>query len=125
MEPTEGGWPVHDERRRGLFRYLTGDESDDYVAIMELFTSTLLTDLSAADLAGQLAERGRRLIERDAAEARCRQLVEWGNLVPCVRDARVSTVAEYIRSRAAPGFQAGRADAPRCGRDFARLRRGR
>src|SRR5579859_7077327 len=32
-------------------------------------------------------------------KARCRQLVAWGNLVPAVRDARVSTVAEYIRSR--------------------------
>ena len=32
-------------------------------------------------------------------EARCRQLVAWGNLVPSIRDAKVSTVAEYIRSR--------------------------
>jgi hypothetical protein len=98
VEPTDCAWPVDDGRRRGLFRYLTTDESGDYLAIMELFTSTLLTDLSAADVAGQLAERGQP-IERDAAETRCRQLVEWGNLVPSVRDARVSTVAEYIRSR--------------------------
>jgi uncharacterized protein (TIGR02677 family) len=98
VEPTDCAWPVDDGRRRGLFRYLTTDESGDYLAIMELFTSTLLTDLSAADVAGQLAERGQP-IERDAAETRCRQLFEWGNLVPSVRDARVSTVAEYIRSR--------------------------
>ena len=65
---------------------------------MDLFAATLLTDLSAAEVATQLADRGRTL-ERDTVEARCRQLVEWGNLVPSIRDARVSSVAEYIRSR--------------------------
>src|SRR5207237_3677188 len=60
--------------------------------------ATPRTDLSAAEVATQLAERG-LAIGRDVAEARCRQLVAWGNLVPAVRDARVSTVAEYIRSR--------------------------
>jgi Protein of unknown function (DUF2397) len=58
----------------------------------------LLVDLSAAEAAAQLAERA-RTIDHDTVEARCRQLVAWGNLVPAVRDARVSTVAEYIRSR--------------------------
>jgi uncharacterized protein (TIGR02677 family) len=85
-------------RRRDLFRYLTAEESDDYLAVMDLFAATLLTDLSATEVAAQLADRG-RVLERDVAEARCRQLVEWGNLVPSIRDARVSSVAEYIRSR--------------------------
>src|SRR6201992_1614749 len=65
---------------------------------MDLFTATLLTDLSASEVAAQLAERGTRL-SRDTAEARCKQLADWGNLVPSIRDARVATVAEYIRSR--------------------------
>src|ERR1700760_2017799 len=65
---------------------------------MDLFTATLLTDLSAGEVAGQLAERGVGL-SRDTAEARCKQLADWGNLVPSIRDARVATVAEYIRSR--------------------------
>jgi uncharacterized protein (TIGR02677 family) len=81
-----------------LFHYLTAEESGDYLAIMDLFTATLLTDLSATEVAGQLAERGLDL-PRDTVEARCRQLVTWGNLVPSIRDARVATVAEYIRSR--------------------------
>lgn len=97
MEPTEGTVAA-EARRRDLFRYLTADEAADYLAIMELFAGTLLTDLSAPEVVAQLADRGRP-IERDTAEARCRQLVEWGNLVPSIRDARVSTVAEYIRSR--------------------------
>jgi uncharacterized protein (TIGR02677 family) len=84
--------------RRDLFRYLTAEESADYLAIMDMFSATLLTDLSAGEVAGQLAERGVNL-SRDTAEARCRQLADWGNLVPSIRDARVATVAEYIRSR--------------------------
>ena len=87
-----------DRSRHGLFRYLTADESADYLAIMDLFSATLLTDLSAAEVASELAERGLAM-ERDIAEVRCRQLIIWGNLVPSLRDARVSTVAEYIRSR--------------------------
>jgi uncharacterized protein (TIGR02677 family) len=87
-----------DGRRRDLFRYLTADESGDYLAVMDLFAGTLLTDLSGTEVAAQLTDRG-RVLERDTVEARCRQLVEWGNLVPSIRDARVTSVAEYIRSR--------------------------
>lgn len=87
-----------DGARRDLFRYLTAEESADYLAIMDMFSATLLTDLSAGEVTGQLAERGVNL-SRDTAEARCRQLAAWGNLVPSIRDARVATVAEYIRSR--------------------------
>jgi uncharacterized protein (TIGR02677 family) len=98
VEPSEATPPPADGSRHALFRYLTADETADYLAIMDLFSATLLTDLSAAEVATQLAERG-LAIGRDVAEARCRQLVAWGNLVPSVRDAKVSTVAEYIRSR--------------------------
>lgn len=98
MDPAAASSSPDDARRRDLFRYLTADESSDYLAVMDLFAGTLLTDLSAAEVATQLADRG-RVLERDVAEARCRQLVEWGNLVPSIRDARVSSVAEYIRSR--------------------------
>jgi uncharacterized protein (TIGR02677 family) len=87
-----------DGSRRDLFRYLTAEEAADYLAIMDLFSATLLTDLSAAEVAGQLAKRGLNL-SRDTAETRCRQLTDWGNLVPSIRDARVTTVAEYVRSR--------------------------
>ena len=82
-------WPVPLPDRRGV---------RDYLAIMDLFSATLLTDLSAAEVAAQLAERGLSLTATPC-EARCRQLVGWGNLVPSIRDARVATVAEYIRSR--------------------------
>jgi uncharacterized protein (TIGR02677 family) len=98
VDPSDLISPAADSSRQGLFRYLTAEESADYLAIMDLFSATLLVDLSAVEVTSQLAERG-RVIDRDTVEARCRQLVVWGNLVPGVRDARVSTVAEYIRSR--------------------------
>jgi uncharacterized protein DUF2397 len=98
VEPAGTSSSPVDGRRRDLFRYLTAEESSDYLAVMELFAATLLTDLSATEVAVQLSDRG-RVLERDIVEARCRQLVEWGNLVPSIRDARVSSVAEYIRSR--------------------------
>ena len=84
--------------QRALFSYLTADVADEYLAIMRLFTSTLLADLSAAEVAAQLADRGLTL-DPDTVESRCRQLVDWGNLVRSVRETRVPTVAAYHRSR--------------------------
>jgi len=98
VQSSDPASPPADGSRHGLFRYLTAEESADYLAIMDLFSATLLTDLSAVEVTTQLAERGLPL-DRDLVEARCRQLVNWGNLVPSVRDAKVSTVAEYLRSR--------------------------
>lgn len=89
---------MSETERRDLFRYLTADELGDYIAILDLFTATLLADLSAAEVCDHLAARD-IAIERDTAEARCKQLLAWGNLVSSIRDARVTTVAEYLRSR--------------------------
>lgn len=83
---------------RKLFSYLTADAADDYIAIMRLFTGTLLTDLSASEVAAQLRDHGLD-IDADVAEDRCKQLVLWGNLVRSVRETRVPTVAAYHRSR--------------------------
>jgi len=84
---------------RQLFAYLNAEHADSYIAIMRLFTSTLLADLSAAEVAEHLAAAGVDL-DGDAAEGRCQQLVDWGNLVRSVRDTRVPTIAAYHRSRA-------------------------
>jgi len=46
-----------DSSRHGLFRYLTADETVGCLAIMDLFSATLLTDLSAVEVTTQLAER--------------------------------------------------------------------
>jgi uncharacterized protein (TIGR02677 family) len=87
-----------DAGRLDLYRYVTVENADDYIAIMRLFTSTMLADLSAAEVVRHLADGGVTLSVEDV-EARCRKLEEWGNLVRSVRDARVATVADYLRSR--------------------------
>ncbi|WP_298806518.1 TIGR02677 family protein [uncultured Pseudokineococcus sp.] len=81
-----------------LYRYVTAESSAEYLAVMRLFTGTLLAELSAGDVAAQLAESG---VELDAAVAqqRCEQLLEWGNLVASPNDARVATIRDYTRSR--------------------------
>jgi hypothetical protein len=47
----------HDGRRLDLYRYVGGAEhTGDYLAIMRLFSSGLLIDLSAAEIADRLAD---------------------------------------------------------------------
>ena len=57
VEPSDTVSPTVDSSRHGLFRYLTADETAGYLAIMDLFSATLLTDLSAVEVTTQLAER--------------------------------------------------------------------
>ena len=84
--------------RLDLYRHATAENANEYLALMRLFTSTLLADLSAAEAAELLADLGVQL-SADDVENRCRQLETWGNLVRSVRDARVATVSEWLRSR--------------------------
>ena len=84
--------------RLDLYRYATADNAGEYLAIMRLFASTLLADLSAAEVAAHLADAGLTL-DPDDVDTRCRQLEAWGNLGRSVRDARVATVADFLRSR--------------------------
>ena len=60
----DDAWDRPDLYRLDLYRYATADDPavrDQYIAIMALFTDTLLTDLSASEVAAQLSERGIRL----------------------------------------------------------------
>ncbi|MGY1836276.1 TIGR02677 family protein [Blastococcus sp. SYSU DS0510] len=87
--------------RLDLYRYATADDPrvrEQYLAIMRLFTETLLADLAAAEVADQLTARGLPVGAEEVA-VRCGQLEEWGNLVRSVRDSRVATVADFLRSR--------------------------
>ncbi|GAA3008211.1 TIGR02677 family protein [Actinokineospora diospyrosa] len=94
---SEGKGGAH-AARTSLFAYLTAGQSGEYRAIMDLFTGPLLTDLSAGEVSHQLGERGVTL-SVDEATLRCEQLETWGNLVRGVRDARVPTVREFLKSR--------------------------
>jgi uncharacterized protein (TIGR02677 family) len=90
------------QRRLQLFAYLQpGRNHRTYLAIMRLFTSTLLADLSAGEVATALASAERSgLIDEgeshiDVVIPRLRQLVEWGNLVLGRRETVAASIAEF------------------------------
>ncbi|WP_285757033.1 DUF2397 domain-containing protein [Nocardiopsis ansamitocini] len=104
--PAETGFRGSDDplTRLGLYSYLTARERRGYIAIMRLFTSTLLADLGAGEVAAALAEAERRG-EVEPGESRLEtvvdrleQLAKWGNLVPGRREP-VATIAEFTQSR--------------------------
>lgn len=93
--------PVAESERLDLYRYVTNPETRaDYIALMRLFTTSLLTDLSASEAHAALEKDGYQGLSVMDVDARCKQLEQWGNLIRSVRDARVSTISEYLRSKA-------------------------
>ncbi|WP_424184451.1 DUF2397 domain-containing protein [Actinokineospora sp. G85] len=103
MEPDpESQLGADAQRRLQLYAYLQPREHHrTYLAIMRLFTSTLLADLSAGEVASALAavERDGDLdigeSHIDVVIPRLRQLVEWGNLVHGRRETIASSIAEF------------------------------
>ncbi|WP_244515457.1 DUF2397 domain-containing protein [Actinopolyspora xinjiangensis] len=89
------------ERRLLLYRHLQVSGHRTYLAIMRLFTSTLLADLSASEVAGTLAvaEREGRIAEGESELStvveRLRKLREWGNLTYGRRETTASSIAEF------------------------------
>ncbi|MGI5118244.1 DUF2397 domain-containing protein [Marinactinospora thermotolerans] len=103
-EPPSPPPPAGDLSRLRLYAYLSAPERRTYLAIMRLFTSTLLADLGAGEVAAALVEAERRG-EIDPGEAapdtvvdRLEQLARWGNLLPGRREP-AATIAEFTRSR--------------------------
>jgi uncharacterized protein (TIGR02677 family) len=93
---------VDEARRLKLFAYLDAREHRrTYLAIMRLFASTLLADLSAGEVSAAIARAERRgeVAEGESRVetviARLKQLVEWGNLVPGRREVVASSIAEF------------------------------
>jgi uncharacterized protein (TIGR02677 family) len=81
--------------RLTAYTYLTVPDRATYLAIMRVFTSTLLADLSAHDVAERLAGHP----FADAVAAKLDQLKHWGNLLPSSRPVKASSIREYHRVR--------------------------
>jgi uncharacterized protein (TIGR02677 family) len=90
------------EHRLRRYSYLTSREFPrTYFAIMRVFSSTLLADLSAIDVSNALAaaerdgriEPGESSVER--VVDRLTQLRKWGNLVPGRRETNAKSIAEF------------------------------
>jgi len=82
-------------------RYATVPEAADYLAIMRTFTSDiagLLSDQSAAEVAGRLRDQGIEL-DNDTADARLSYLVDHGNLARSPRENEAHSVREYLQAR--------------------------
>ncbi|MCP3801148.1 DUF2397 domain-containing protein [Allokutzneria sp. A3M-2-11 16] len=91
------------EPRLALYAYLTAEHRRSYLAIMRLFTATLLPDLSPNEVAAALAP-----LEREGAidpgesdpevvADRLKRLHDWGNLVKGRRETIASSIAEFVR----------------------------
>ncbi|MBO2451208.1 TIGR02677 family protein [Actinomadura barringtoniae] len=81
--------------RLTAYTYLTVHDRAVYLSVMRVFTSTLLADLSAHDVAERLA--GELTVETLAA--RLEQLKIWGNLIPSSRPVKAASIREYHRVR--------------------------
>ncbi|GIF43033.1 TIGR02677 family protein [Actinoplanes xinjiangensis] len=90
--------PDADLGRLEAYTYLTVPERASYLAIMRLFTASLMTDLSAQQVVEELATEGHE-ITLDVAVARLNRLVGWGNLLPSSHTVRVKSIEEYQRTR--------------------------
>ena len=85
--------------RRDLYRYLTFDHAPVYIRIMRILGGEVLSrEMSSAELVAALAEEIDG-IDEIFVEARMTQLVAWGNVIPGVRNQRVTTVAELLRAK--------------------------
>jgi len=69
-----------------------------YLAIMRIFAGTLLSDLSAHDVADRLAEQDLDL-PTDVVAQRLESLREWGDLLTSSRPVRAASIREYHRVR--------------------------
>ena len=81
--------------RLTAYTYLTVPDRAAYIAIMRVFTSTLLADLSAHDIAERLD--GRFPVETVAGKLDA--LTTWGNLIPSSRPVKAGSIREYHRVR--------------------------
>lgn len=96
--PGHVGEPPEDFDRLTAFTYLAVPERAVYLAIMRLFTRSLMTDLSAQQVVEDLAARGLD-VPLDTAVSRLKQLADWGNLLPSSHTVRVKSIEEYQRAR--------------------------
>ena len=83
---------------RLLFRYVTGDEWQDYRAIMSVFAGTFFSEFTPEDVAEALAATGTSLDTVTVAD-RLESLRRWGNLTVSSATGTPSSLSDYYRRR--------------------------
>jgi uncharacterized protein (TIGR02677 family) len=81
--------------RLTAYSYLTAPDRKTYLAIMRVFTGTLLADLSAHDVAERLDGDQ----QADVIATKLTALKDWGNLLPSSRPVKAASIREYHRVR--------------------------
>ncbi|TFD68184.1 DUF2397 domain-containing protein [Cryobacterium gelidum] len=88
-----------DVSRLSLYAHLHTEQTDQHRRIMRLLSGDVLTrEMSAAEIASELEAGGFPITESEV-ESRCTQLKGWGNVIPSVRNYRVTTIAELQRTK--------------------------
>lgn len=86
------------EAGRRLFRYVTGDEWQEYRQIVAVFAGTFFSEFTTEEVEARLAAAGTAL---DAATVgdRLESLRRWGNLTVSSATGTPSSLADYYRRR--------------------------
>lgn len=86
------------ESGRLLFRYITGDEWQEYRRIMAVFAGTFFSDFTPEEVEQRLAESG-VVLPDGAVPARLESLRRWGNLTVSSVTGTPASLADYYRRR--------------------------
>ncbi|GAC1442297.1 MAG: hypothetical protein NVS3B26_19980 [Mycobacteriales bacterium] len=93
----------YDRLRLTALRYTVNDESEQYVAVMRIFTdgtAGLLSDLSAHEVAESLRDQYGLNLDVDVVDARVSYLVNHGNLARSPGETEARSIREYLTTRA-------------------------
>ena len=85
-------------RARKLFRYLIGDEWEDYRSIMSVFAGTFFAEFTPEDVAARL-HAGGHLLDAAVVGDRLESLKNWGNLTVSSSVGNPTNLADYYRRR--------------------------
>jgi len=88
---TAGPTGVDPDDTRLLFRYLGGDEWQEYRAILQIFADTFFAEFTPEDVAS------RTLIDVDVARDRLQSLRRWGNLTVSSSVGSPASIEDYYR----------------------------
>ena len=86
------------DRARRLFRYLSGDEWQEYRAIMAVFAGTFFAEFTPDDVSARLAAAGLELTPQVTGD-RLESLRGWGNLTVSSNIGNPTNLADYYRRR--------------------------
>lgn len=95
-----GSPAANDERGRArqLFRYLGGEEWQEYRAILSVFAGTFFAEFTSEDVAAHPGVAGAAL-DADAVAARLESLRRWGNLTVSSSIGSPASLDDYYRRR--------------------------